>query len=120
MSETTQDVWAIVELMGHKRFAGRLTEEEKFGSKLGRLDVPIGDGFFTKYFGGASVYAISIVEETVARSVAKHLTEPVPVSAWELPKQIAAKQQTPICQICDQDVLPGEPHTECDSELPQF
>jgi hypothetical protein len=34
------DVWAIVELMGHVRLAGRLTEEEKFGVKMGRLDIP--------------------------------------------------------------------------------
>lgn len=33
--------WAIVELLGHVRMAGRLTEEERFGGKMGRLDVPI-------------------------------------------------------------------------------
>src|SRR5687768_8629685 len=40
MSEQKQDAWAIVELMGHVRLAGRLTEEEKFGTKMGRLDIP--------------------------------------------------------------------------------
>lgn len=35
-----EHVWAIVELMGHVRLAGRLTEEEKFGTKMGRLDIP--------------------------------------------------------------------------------
>lgn len=29
------DSWAIVELMGHVRIAGRITEEERFGAKLG-------------------------------------------------------------------------------------
>lgn len=42
MAETQPDAWAIVELMGHVRIAGRLTEEEKFGSKMGRLDIPSG------------------------------------------------------------------------------
>jgi hypothetical protein len=46
MSEATDTppTWAIVELMGHVTIAGRLTEEEKFGSKLGRLDIPDGQG----------------------------------------------------------------------------
>jgi hypothetical protein len=32
--------WAIVELMGHVRIAGRVSEEERFGAKLGRIDIP--------------------------------------------------------------------------------
>lgn len=39
MSEAFEQ-WAIVELMGHVRVAGRVTEEEHFGSKLGRIDIP--------------------------------------------------------------------------------
>ncbi len=38
------EVWAIVELMGHVKLAGKLTEEEKFGTKMGRLDIPAGEG----------------------------------------------------------------------------
>jgi len=67
-----EEVWAVVELMGHARLAGRLTEEEKFGAKLGRLDIPKGDGFFTQYFGGGSVYRITLVDEAAARAVAMH------------------------------------------------
>lgn len=37
MNEPT---WAVVELMGHVRLAGRLSEEEHFGAKMGRLDIP--------------------------------------------------------------------------------
>lgn len=84
-------VWAVVSLMGHKQYAGRLTEEEKFGSKLGRLDIPEGDGFRSIYFGGGSVYSIDIVTEEVARIAAKR-SMPKPVEAWELPKQLAAAQ----------------------------
>lgn len=35
------ETWAVVELMGHVRLAGRLSEVERFGGKLARLDVPI-------------------------------------------------------------------------------
>ena len=83
------DVWAIVELMGHVRLAGKLTEEEKFGSKLGRLDIPDGAGYITQFFGGGSVYRITVVTEAVARETSKRTT-PAPVSPWNYPKQIAA------------------------------
>lgn len=81
--------WAIVELMGHVRLGGRITEEEKFGTKLGRLDIPNPEGgFVTQYFGGGSVYRITIVSEEAARAVA--VRTPEPVSPWEMPKQLAA------------------------------
>lgn len=83
--------WGILELMGHIRLAGRISEEEKFGAKMGRIDVPLKDGTFaTQYFGASSVYRLSLVSEEVARSVALNLIQPVPVSSWELPKQLAA------------------------------
>lgn len=81
-------VWAIVELMGHVRVAGRLSEEEKFGAKMGRLDIPQGDGFVSQYFGSGSVYRITIVTEDVARHVSKQTTA-APVSPWDFPKTLA-------------------------------
>lgn len=121
MSETTHaEVWAVVELMGHVKLAGRLTEEEKFGAKMGRLDIPASErceacagmghtafmaaepcsvckgakavsGFVTQLFGGGSVYRITFVTEAVARQVCKQ-TSPAPVSAWDFPKALAASQ----------------------------
>lgn len=44
MSAEQSDQWAVVELMGHVRLAGRISEEERFGSKLGRIDIPIDAG----------------------------------------------------------------------------
>lgn len=79
------DSWAIVELMGHVRMAGRVTEEERFGGKVGRVDVPDGDGFITVYFNGSSLYRLTAVSEEVARAAAKQ-NRPEPVHQWELPK----------------------------------
>ena len=86
--QEVQETWAIVELMGHVKHAGRLSEEEKFGCKLGRLDCPNEDGGFTSvYFGGASVYRVTVCTEAVARHVAK--SSPArPVSPWDFPKQL--------------------------------
>ncbi len=70
-SKPQPPTFAIVELMGHVKHAGRLSEEEKFGVKLGRIDCPAEDGSFTTiYFGGASVYRITVVTEDVAMHVA--------------------------------------------------
>lgn len=80
------DSWAVVELMGHVRTAGRVTEEERFGAKMGRVDVPRADGGFTTvYFGGSSVYRLTPCTEEAARAVAIG-NQPRPVHQWELPK----------------------------------
>lgn len=76
--------WAIVELMGHVKVAGKLTEEERFGVKMGRIDIPKGKGFVTQYFGGSSVYRITPCTEATARAAAR-LGVPAPVHQWELP-----------------------------------
>jgi DnaJ-class molecular chaperone len=93
--------------MGHVRLAGRISEEERFGTKMGRIDVPrrdkcpdctgpdqaIGnmhlqcptckgsgllDGFTTQYFSGGSIYRLTPCTEEVARAVAAR-SEPEPV-----------------------------------------
>lgn len=87
-----ENTWAIVELMGHVKLAGKLSEEERFGCKMGRLDIPTADGFLTRWFGGGSVYCITVVTEAVARHVAKG-TSHAPVSPWDFPKQLVAPQE---------------------------
>lgn len=79
------EVWAIVELMGHVRYGGRLTEEQHFGTTLGRVDVPQHDGgFATHFFGGSSIYQVTPCSEETARKVAS-FSWPRPVHQAELP-----------------------------------
>ncbi len=96
MSEDKQgfDGWAILELMGHVRLAGRITEESHFGVALGRIDIPTaaGDGYTTQYFGGASIYRLTPTTEEIARSVAAH-SQPRPVQSWELPRPQALEAE---------------------------
>ncbi len=76
--------WAIVELMGHVRLGGFVTEEEQFGVKMGRIDIHGPNGAIaTQYFGGTSVYRITPTTEEIANAVARNT--PAPVQAWELP-----------------------------------
>ena len=38
--EKANGFWAVVEMMGHVRIAGYVTEETRFGAALGRVDIP--------------------------------------------------------------------------------
>lgn len=77
--------WAIVELLGHVRLGGFVTEEERFGAKVGRIDIPLADGkTATQLFGGGSLYRLTYVTEEIARGVALR-NQPQPIQRWELP-----------------------------------
>lgn len=86
MSEANEfKSWAIVELMGHVKMAGVVSEEERFGTKMGRIEIPGPDGkFVTQWFSGSSVYRMTPTTEEIARCVAKSHA-PAPVHRWELP-----------------------------------
>lgn len=76
--------WAIVEIFGHRKHAGRTREEERFGSKMLRIDVPsllvdpVEEGkvmswsvekWTTFYYGGASIFSFTLTDEaTVMRA----------------------------------------------------
>lgn len=92
--------WAIVELMGHRRLAGYVTEVEAFGAKLLRLDVAAGlvgdvpdelqgtpptDVAATQFYSSAALYCLTPTTERIARAVGV-LAIPQPVARWELPR----------------------------------
>lgn len=61
------EVWAIVELMGHVSLAGRVTKPGEYGG-LWQIDLPTGDTLATEFFGSQSVYRIRLVSEEIARA----------------------------------------------------
>jgi len=78
MRESTFDTWALIELFGHSRIAGLVTEQALGGSALIRVDVPAlparGDiqaqPAFTRYFGIAAIYSLTPVSEDLATAAA--------------------------------------------------
>lgn len=79
------DAWAIVEIMGHQRYAGRVTEETIGSCAFVRVDVPATKGgqAFTKLFGQSSIFCITPVSEEIARAAAER-DQPRPVDVYGL------------------------------------
>jgi hypothetical protein len=83
-TETTESdgwEWAIVEIFGHRRHAGRAREEERFGAKMLRIDVPMkGDpaanGWETHWYGGSSIFSYTLTDEASALRINKPYEAP--------------------------------------------
>lgn len=122
-AETTKfDHWCLVELMGHQRVAGKVTEENLFGAALMRVDIPeIGDGRpgYTKYYGASAIYAITPVEERLARAMAKSF-DTRPVEEWRLKRLLPEPVGDPGNEDAEGDVgyTDNEFHQEDDDDFP--
>lgn len=103
------DQWAIVELMGHQRMAGRVTECTIAGGAFLRIDVPEvtvpgrspdswGAGWpsrtipaFTRLVSPSAIYAINPTTEEIARRAAQH-AHAEPLQAYAPPAHTPAPQ----------------------------
>lgn len=84
----TFDHWAVVELFGHQRIAGRVREELLAGRAFLRVDVPAvvdpaagGAEGFTRYYGASAIYSLTPTTEEVARLAAAQVRA-APVSVY--------------------------------------
>ncbi len=93
MSETEKKPfasWAILELMGHRRLGGYVTDESMFGTAMCRIDVPSEDGTVaTQFYGGASIYCLTPCTGETARAVARDC-RPEPVTEWDARRRSGA------------------------------
>lgn len=81
----------MVELFGHQRIVGKVSEATMAGGAFLRVDVPAFNGApsFTRFFGPSAIYSISPVTEQIARGLMERYRNE-PVSRFDLP-QLAEK-----------------------------
>jgi hypothetical protein len=93
----TDNLWAIVELFGHAKIAGRISEVQKYGTTLLRVDIPAGTAnpAFTRDFGGGAIYSITYVTESIARRAAEVMS-PLPVTVYGV---IAPERQLSLPEV---------------------
>ncbi len=102
--------WAIVELFGHSRLAGQISDHTLGGETFTRIDVPEVsvtetervDGqavpvrrviqAHTKLVGGKAIYSVAFVDEATAL-VAAHEILHTPITRWQLISQL---EQLPL------------------------
>ncbi len=92
--------WAVLELFGHRRLAGLVSEQNVAGAGFLRLDIPATDpadgrrdGFkATQFYSPSAIYSITPTSEAVARAMAEQVRYQ-PVTVWELP--LALREREP-------------------------
>jgi hypothetical protein len=77
--------WAMVELYGHQRIVGKVSEATIGGCAFIRVDVPdVGDkNGFTRFFGNGAIYSLNPVSEEIAQELLKTCRNE-PVKAYEI------------------------------------
>lgn len=91
MADTPQtdkfEAWGLLELFGHQRLAGRISDQTIGGMHFIRIDVPEIDAqhpAYTRFFTQGAIYGMTPTSEAIARGLAKQLRA-VPVSRYDLP-----------------------------------
>jgi len=106
--QATEDIgWAILELMGHRKLAGFVTDE----MGLVRIDVYTEDPevrmrakpIATQWYGRAAIYCITASTVGLCVEVARS-HQPAPVGRWELPETSVGS--TPPSGIADAEMEP--------------
>ena len=87
--------YAIVDVMGHQRYVGLVTEQVIAGCGFVRVDVPATSEVkaWTKLIGTGSIYAITPVEKDIAVAMDER-QQKKPIEAFELtPTMVASASQ---------------------------
>lgn len=115
------DTWAIVEVMGHRRYAGKVSEHPLGGVALIRVDVPETEqpkswrgperttAAYSKLIGPSSIYCLTPCTEEVARNAARVIeadNDPIPVALPEsrqIPARVGAEESEVGGDLSDDD-----------------
>ena len=85
MTEEKFETWALIELFGHTRIAGKVSEQNIAGTNMLRIDIPetTHNPKHTKFYGSSAIYGIHPIDEETARSMAENFNIQ-PVESWDI------------------------------------
>ena len=104
MEQEAKEMYALVELFGHNRVAGKVTEAEIGGGALIRVNVPAVKGRepLTKYYNVKAIYGITPVDEATALRMAESI-DAAPVNSYSIEREIERRKQLGSGSAADND-----------------
>ena len=83
MTQEKFESWMILDLFGHQRIAGFVTEAEIGGCSFVRVDVPAVDGSqaISKFYGNGAIYSMTPVSKEVVELFVKQY-KPAPLNVY--------------------------------------
>ena len=103
MEKEPIEMWAIVELFGHQRIAGLVTEATIGGCAFVRVDVPgdlVSPGI-TKFYGNGAIYCMTPVSKEVVETYLKRY-RPAPLNVW-MPEINQVEYKEPGCSVEEEE-----------------
>lgn len=115
--KTPLNVWAIVELMGHQRIAGKCTERSVAGVNMLQIDVPETESrpAFSRLVGGGAIYAINPVDEETCRLHARRSCE-TPILSFDGASVIRAEVEKRLKALPTAETAEGPEFGEDDDQ----
>lgn len=106
-SATKFEEWAVLELFGHQRLAGMVTEVQIGGASFVRVDVPEDAKSkawkLTKMYNPSAIYSITPVTEETARMAAKSVSGE-PMTKWDVAEMVRdAKKALRLAPVDEED-----------------
>lgn len=113
MQDEKFEIWALLELMGRQRIAGKVTEQVIAGTGFLRCDVPetSSNPAFTRFIAPGSLYAINPITEDVAIKYAENLRVK-PIDSWDLSAFMQKAEEKRL--------MVGPQHDETEEEETEF